>query len=44
MRTEPLTYKQFIKKYEFRPTGTVIAYELYLIIQYLKSLDERGKL
>lgn len=40
MRTEPLTYNQFIKKYEFKQTAVLIAYELYLIIQYLKSLDE----
>ena len=40
MRTEPLTYKQFIKKYEFERSDEIIAYELYLIIQYLKSLDD----
>ena len=41
MRKEPLSYNHFIEKNKFKKTDDFIAYELYLIIQYLKSLDEK---
>ena len=39
MDNERLTFEEFIKKYKYKRSDEIIAYELYLIIQHLKRMN-----
>ena len=38
MSNNPLSFKEFLKKYSYKRSDEIIAYELYLIVQYLKRM------
>lgn len=38
-----LSFKEFLKKYQYMKTDEVVAYELYLIVNYLKELTINEK-
>lgn len=38
MSNNNLSFEEFLKKYSYKRSDEVIAYELYLVIQYLKRM------
>ena len=38
MTNTPLSFEEFLKKYSYKRSDEIIAYELYLIIQSLKMM------
>ena len=43
MTNTPLSFEEFLKKYSYKRSDEIIAYELYLIIQYLKRMLNRAE-